>query len=54
MYGKVHGVLVTNYIYGLGGRDVKIGDLKSVFGQLAEAVKTGKAPEPYQYLALRD
>jgi len=54
MFGKLNDVLVTNYIYGIGGRDVKVDDLKSVFDKLAEMVKTGKAPEHYQYLALRD
>ncbi len=54
MFGKLNDVLVTNYIYGIGGRDVKVDDLKSVYDKLAEMVKTGKAPEHYQYLALRD
>ncbi len=54
MFGKLNDVLVTNYIYGIGGRDVKVDDLKSVFDKLAEMVTTGKAPEHYQYLALRD
>ncbi|MEL7622659.1 MAG: pyruvate ferredoxin oxidoreductase [Clostridiales bacterium] len=54
MFGKLGDVLVTNYIYGIGGRDVKVDDLKSVYDKLAEMVKTGKSPEHYQYLALRD
>ena len=53
MYGKTD-CLTVNYIYGIGGRDVKVDDLKSVYDKLTEMVKTGKAPESYQYLAIRE
>jgi pyruvate ferredoxin oxidoreductase alpha subunit len=43
-----------NYIYGLGGRDVKVDDLRGIFAGLAETVKADKAPVSYQYLGLRD
>ena len=53
LYGKSD-CLTVNYIYGIGGRDVKVDDLKSVYDKLGEMVKTGKVPETYQYLAIRE
>jgi len=52
--GKVNNILTANYVYGLGGRDVKVDDLKIAFQELAEMVKSGKAPEHYRYLAVRE
>jgi pyruvate ferredoxin oxidoreductase alpha subunit len=54
LYGKANDILTVNYIYGIGGRDVTVKDLGSVYDQLADMVKTGKAPDHYRYLALRD
>ncbi len=53
LYGKCN-ALTVDYIYGIGGRDVKVEDLKSVYDKLTEMVKTGKAPDSYQYLAIRE
>jgi len=54
MYGRVDGVKVVNYIYGLGGRDVKDSDVKSVYDDLLEIVKTDKIKEVYNYLGVRE
>ena len=54
MYGRVEGVKVINYIYGLGGRDVKTDDIKEVYTELQEIVKTGKVKEVYNYLGVRE
>jgi len=54
MYGRVSDVKVINYIYGLGGRDVKDSDIKSVYDDLGEIVKTGKVKEVYNYLGVRE
>jgi pyruvate ferredoxin oxidoreductase alpha subunit len=54
MFGRVDGVKVINYIYGLGGRDVKTDDIKSVYDDLADIVKTGKVKEVYNYLGVRE
>jgi len=54
MYGRVDGVKVINYIYGLGGRDVKAGDIKEVYDALAEIAKTGQVKEVYNYLGVRE
>lgn len=43
-----------NYICGLGGRDISVNDIKSVYADLEEVVKTGDAGETYRYLGLRE
>jgi pyruvate ferredoxin oxidoreductase alpha subunit len=54
MFGRVDGVKVINYIYGLGGRDVTTDNIESVYADLAEIVKTGKVKEVYNYLGVRE
>jgi len=54
MYGRVDGVKMINYIYGLGGRDVKVDDIEVVYNELQEIVKTGKVKEVYNYLGVRE
>jgi pyruvate ferredoxin oxidoreductase alpha subunit len=43
-----------NYIYGLGGRDVKADDLESVFETLLKIAETGKVEQVYNYLGVRE
>ena len=54
MFGRVSGVNLVNYIYGLGGRDVKDSDIKEVYTNLQEIAKTGKVKEVYNYLGVRE
>jgi len=54
MFGRTDGIKVINYIYGLGGRDVKTDDIKSVYDDLLEIAKTGKVKEVYNYLGVRE
>lgn len=44
----------VNYIYGLGGRDVKESDIEKVFEDLQEIVKTNKVENPLRYLGVRE
>lgn len=44
---------VLNYIYGLGGREIKMKDIESVFNDLTEALK-GKKKERITYLGVRE
>ena len=53
MYGRTDGVKVINYIYGLGGRDVKTSDIETVYTRLGEIVKTGVTGDVYNYLGVR-
>lgn len=53
LYGNVTDVKAINFVYGLGGRDVRIESIKTVFECLIEMDKTGIVPAHYQYLGLR-
>ena len=44
---------IINYIYGLGGRDVPVGDIKLVFDALAKVVKDDKPGEIYRHVGVR-
>lgn len=44
----------VNYIYGIGGRDVKTNDIEKVFADLQEIASTGKVENPFRYLGLKD
>ena len=46
--------LVTNYIYGLGGRDVFPEDIKKVYSDLGVALKNKKVSNPINYLGSRE
>ena len=50
----VFGPKVINYIYGLGGRDVKTNDIEFVFKELIKIASTGKVNSVYNYLGVRD
>lgn len=55
LYSKgVCGPKVINYIYGLGGRDVKTDDLESVFSELFKIAGSGKVDSVYNYLGVRE
>ncbi|MEE0883627.1 MAG: pyruvate ferredoxin oxidoreductase [Faecalimonas sp.] len=46
--------LAVNYIYGLGGRDVRVEDMESVFDALKQIIEDGDAGETYRYLGIRE
>nr|MBU1328465.1 pyruvate ferredoxin oxidoreductase [Candidatus Omnitrophota bacterium] len=46
--------LVTNYIYGLGGRDIFPDDIKKVYSDLSAALKNKKVSNPINYLGSRE
>jgi len=45
---------VSNYIYGLGGRDVKTTDIEKVFNDLMYVIKNGNNENNTYYLGVRD
>jgi pyruvate ferredoxin oxidoreductase alpha subunit len=53
MFGRADGVKVINYIYGLGGRDVKTDDIELVFAELSE-IAQGKPPHVLNYLNCKE
>lgn len=54
LYGRADGIPAVNYIYGLGGRDVKADDIEKVFNDLAEIAKTGEVKSVYNYIGVRE
>jgi pyruvate ferredoxin oxidoreductase alpha subunit len=53
LYGNSDAI-VTNYIYGLGGRDVSVADLNSVIEDLLNIAKTKKVLRELTYLGVRE
>ena len=53
MYVSNIHVPTVNYIYGIGGRDTTVNDIKKVYGDLLEVSNTGNIGNPYRYLGLR-
>jgi len=45
---------VVNYVYGLGGRDIGIKEMKKVYDDLSEIAKTGKVKQRLNYLGVRE
>lgn len=43
-----------NYIYGLGGRDVRVESIRRVFAELEKIAATGETGETYRYLDVRE
>ena len=48
----VTGPKVINYVYGLGGTDVKADDIETVYNRLLDIANTGNVGEPYNYLGI--
>ncbi len=46
--------IITNYVYGLGGRDVTTEAVISVFEELIHEERTGKIGARYRYLSVRE
>lgn len=44
----------VNYIYGLGGRDVRVEDMEGVFEDLKQIIADGDAGETYRYMGIRE
>ena len=44
----------VNYVYGLGGRDFRVEDCKTIFRDLDEIVRTGQTGPRYRHLGQRE
>ena len=44
----------VNYIYGLGGRDVRVEDMEHVFAELQTIIDNSDAGETYRYMGIRE
>ena len=55
LYAKgVHAPRGINYIYGLGGRDVRVESIQKVFSELEKIAATGETGDTYRYLDVRE
>lgn len=54
LYRNSSKVLAVNYVYGLGGRDVRVEDIESVYSDLRKIAADGKVENPYRYLGVRE
>ncbi|MCQ2481675.1 MAG: pyruvate ferredoxin oxidoreductase [Clostridia bacterium] len=45
--------LAVNYVYGLGGRDVKVSDMVNIYNELQKIAEEGKVEEFYRYYGVR-
>jgi pyruvate ferredoxin oxidoreductase alpha subunit len=48
------GPRVLNYIFGLGGREVRLNDIRKVYSHLVELAKTGDMTEKIRFLGVRE
>lgn len=46
--------LAINYVYGLGGRDVRVEDMENVYETLKQVITDGDAGEMYRYMGIRE
>jgi len=53
LYDASNRPLLKNYVYGLGGRDISIEEIETVFDQLAEIAKSGKTDKDIVYYGVR-
>ena len=54
LYGAGASVKVVNYIYGLGGRDISVEDIKGVFKDISAVAKAGRTDKVLTYLGVRE
>ncbi len=54
LYTTNNTLLATNYIYGLGGRDINTEDIKKVFDELTVISKTKKVEKLINYIGVRE
>lgn len=54
LYRAGSDILAVNYVYGLGGRDVKVSDMLGIYSELENIAKAGKVENPYRYMGVRE
>jgi pyruvate ferredoxin oxidoreductase alpha subunit len=47
-------VKLASYIYGLGGRDITVSDIESIYADLVQIARTGKLEQPYRFIGVRE
>lgn len=54
LYRAGSSALAVNYVYGLGGRDVKVSDMVGIYEELIKIAEAGKVENPYRYMGVRE
>lgn len=54
LYRARANAFAVNYVYGLGGRDVRVEDMESIYADLKQVIEDGDAGETYRYLGIRE
>lgn len=54
LYRAKSDCLAVNYVYGLGGRDVKVEDMIGIYSELERIAEAGEVAEPYRYMGVRE
>lgn len=47
-------VPIVNYIYGLGGRDIKLSDIRLIYEELLKTASAGVVEEPMKFVGVRE
>ena len=53
VYNARSSVLAVNYIYGLGGRDIRVEDFEDIYSRLETIAATGQITDQFDYIGLR-
>ncbi|MCH5191635.1 MAG: pyruvate ferredoxin oxidoreductase [Oscillospiraceae bacterium] len=54
LYRAKSDCLSVNYVYGLGGRDVRVKDMIGIFNELEKIAESGEVTDPYRYMGVRE
>ena len=54
LYRAKSDCLTVNYVYGLGGRDVRVKNMIDVYEELERIADAGKVDNPYRYMGVRE
>lgn len=54
LYRAKSDAFAVNFVYGLGGRDVRVKDMVGIYNELQNIVDDGKLDNPYRYMGIRE
>ena len=54
LYRAKSDCLAVNYVYGLGGRDVRVKDMIGIYNELEKIAESGEIIDPYRYMGVRE
>lgn len=54
LYRAKSDCLAVNYVYGLGGRDVRVKDMMNVYSELEKIAEAGEVQDAYRYMGVRE